>query len=580
MSSPSSSSSSPSPKTTIRVAGVPEHFVFPIFQAQEKGIFEKHGVEVEFVEHKGGTGSMINALKEGSVDIAVALTEGLVAEIAKNESDITLISTYVESPLCWAISVGKDSPINGVEELRGKTWGISRFTSGSHLMVFVLALQRGWDLKDLSFAVKGNIEGLKDGVNDGTADAFMWEVFMTKKAHDSGVIKKVGAIYTPWPCFMIAARKSVLNEKEDSIKKVLSALRESCKEFHQNEKEVIKAIAHKFDLSELDTEKWYSTVRITANNHISEAAIEQAIEILRKTGVVPDKDYDVTHFFDHRFSSLERDIKYMKLYNKPELITSLYAWLKHAGLASGSIKYTALLPYDQHHYHGVEALEKCIQETKIDANSRIINFGSGLGGCARFFAGKLGSEVLAVEIQDDLSSTASELTTRCALREKVHHISGDFLQIGKHLQTSGYDHIVSWLTVLHIPQRKDLFQICYKLLNDGGYFYAEDFYEKNPLTPSEKKTLKEEVYCGYLPSLEKYLNDLKEAGFKIEKAEDLTADWTNYTKERVEKYVGNKDEIVKICGEDIFGRLSTFYGKIASLFQAGNLGGVKIIARK
>jgi len=38
--------------------------------------------------------------------------------------------------------------------------------------------------------------------------------------------------------------------------------------------------------------------------------------------------------------------------------------------------------------------------------------------------------VLAIDIQDDLNATASELTNRCNLSDKVHHICGDFLKVG------------------------------------------------------------------------------------------------------------------------------------------------------
>jgi len=41
----------------LRVGGVPEHFNLPWHLAIEKKIFEKHGVEVEWVEIKLGTGT-------------------------------------------------------------------------------------------------------------------------------------------------------------------------------------------------------------------------------------------------------------------------------------------------------------------------------------------------------------------------------------------------------------------------------------------------------------------------------------------------------------------------------------------
>ena len=65
------------------------------------------GFNIEWVDCKGGTGEMVTLLKQGQLDVVVALTEGLVKDITTcDDSPIRLIGTYVESPLCWAISTG------------------------------------------------------------------------------------------------------------------------------------------------------------------------------------------------------------------------------------------------------------------------------------------------------------------------------------------------------------------------------------------------------------------------------------------------------------------------------------------
>ena len=79
---------------------------------------------------------MIEAVKNGEIDACVALTEGLVADASKG-SDVCLSGTYVASPLCWAVSVGANA-LSTIDDLRGKTFGISRYGSGSHLMALVL----------------------------------------------------------------------------------------------------------------------------------------------------------------------------------------------------------------------------------------------------------------------------------------------------------------------------------------------------------------------------------------------------------------------------------------------------------
>jgi cyclopropane fatty-acyl-phospholipid synthase-like methyltransferase len=71
----------------------------------------------------------------------------------------------------------------------------------------------------------------------------------------------------------------------------------------------------------------------------------------------------------------------------------------------------------------------CIKQTGLTTDSRILNVGSGLGGPARYFGGKLGASVLAVELQDDLHRTATELTARCGLTDNVHHLVRSHLSL-------------------------------------------------------------------------------------------------------------------------------------------------------
>lgn len=52
---------------TVRVGGVPEHFNYPWHLAQERGLFAKHGVNVQWVEQKEGTGQMIKSVRISAI---------------------------------------------------------------------------------------------------------------------------------------------------------------------------------------------------------------------------------------------------------------------------------------------------------------------------------------------------------------------------------------------------------------------------------------------------------------------------------------------------------------------------------
>ena len=71
---------------------------------------------------------MVQALKACELDVGIGLTEGWVAALGKQgkEAGFKLVGTYVDTPLCWAISTGARRDISSVEELRGKKVGVSR----------------------------------------------------------------------------------------------------------------------------------------------------------------------------------------------------------------------------------------------------------------------------------------------------------------------------------------------------------------------------------------------------------------------------------------------------------------------
>ena len=68
---------------TIRVGGVPEHFNTPWHLANAAGKYAEVGIALEWVEFPGGTGAMASALRNDQIDVAIGLTEGIVADILK-----------------------------------------------------------------------------------------------------------------------------------------------------------------------------------------------------------------------------------------------------------------------------------------------------------------------------------------------------------------------------------------------------------------------------------------------------------------------------------------------------------------
>lgn len=249
---------------TLTIAGVPEHFNLPWHLAIEQGHFETEGIQINWIDVPEGTGKMCQMLRNSETDIAVILTEGIVKDIeAGNPSSI--IQVYVESPLLWGIHVAAGKPFQTVAALQNSKVAISRYGSGSHLMACVHAQHLGWDSSQLTFTVVNTIEGAVASLNQGTADYFMWERFMTQPLVDQGIFRRIGEYPTPWPCFVIAVRNSVLENDKATIARLLKVINDVSTSFKQCPG-IEQILANRYQLQSIDVEQWLAVTEWSQSN--------------------------------------------------------------------------------------------------------------------------------------------------------------------------------------------------------------------------------------------------------------------------------------------------------------------------
>lgn len=249
---------------TITVAGVPEHFNLPWHLCIENYEFEQNGINLKWTDVPEGTGKLCQMLRDGSADIVLILTEGIIKDlIAENPSKI--VQVYVESPLIWGIHVDAKSNYTTVGDLENKRIAISRLGSGSHLMSIAHAKQQGWNLKNLTFKIVNTIEGAIKSMADGHSDYFMWEHFMTKPLVDSGKFKRISNFPTPWPSFVIAVRNDVLEHYPNEIKSILETINKKTESF-KSIPNIDQMLASKYNLKVNDVQKWLELTNWSQKN--------------------------------------------------------------------------------------------------------------------------------------------------------------------------------------------------------------------------------------------------------------------------------------------------------------------------
>jgi len=271
-------------KTTIRLGGVPEHFNLPIHLAIENGAFENRGLRVDWTTFEGGTGQMTKALREGSIDACVLLTEGIIKDIVKGNPS-KIISEYVKTPLTWGIHTSAKNPLDTYQAIFDKQYAISRFGSGSHLMAIVDANSKGHFISKEQFSVIGNLEGALKALDEQEVDIFYWEKYTTKPYVDSGQLKRVGEFLTPWPCFVIAATDHILDKESVAMIRMLRTIHDSCDLFMEANN-AVQLVSSRYDLLLEDAERWYHNTAWAIDGWVSNKMIKSVLYNLKTAGII------------------------------------------------------------------------------------------------------------------------------------------------------------------------------------------------------------------------------------------------------------------------------------------------------
>ena len=273
--------------TNLKVGGVPEHFNYPWYITLKNKEYSKHNINLRWQDYPGGTGQMCKALREGTVDIAIVLTEGIIKDIAAGNPS-KILQTYIKTPLIWGIHVGAKSSFKKIEDLEHATIAISRFGSGSHLMAIVNAYNQGWDVKKLKFKVIGNLQGGIDALTNGEADYFMWEHFTTKPLVDNGIFRRVDDCPTPWPCFVVAVRNEVLENNFHEVKKVLDIINVESKNFKKIDN-IDVTLAKRYEQQLEDIQKWLKITEWNDGKPITKNLITRIQNKMVQFNVIEEK---------------------------------------------------------------------------------------------------------------------------------------------------------------------------------------------------------------------------------------------------------------------------------------------------
>ena len=154
------------------------------------------------------------------------------------------------------------------------------------------------------------------------------------------------------------------------------------------------------------------------------------------------------------------------------LVDAVSSALHAAGLDREALRAADLAPLDEFHIRGRAASLEILRELSINADSLVLDLGSGLGGPARTLAELVGCRVIGVDLTLDFCELATALSTWTGLADLVQFMVGDATATG--LPEASVDAVMTVHVAMNIADKPALYAEAFRVLRPGGRFVVYD----------------------------------------------------------------------------------------------------------
>jgi NitT/TauT family transport system substrate-binding protein len=210
----------------------------PLDIGMKHGIFEKSGLEIENIIFAGGA-RLVQGLVAGSVDIGLGGGPDL-AFTAKGSPHLA-VGTIVNSTSFMGIAVSSDSPLRGIDDLKGKKISATSAGSLTYWLVEELNRAKGWTSekdKAIPVVIGGNPAATYASLRAGQVDAALGGVavgYQLQEQNQGRLLISTSDYVKEMVLFTTLARTPFLKENPDAVRRFLKGWYESV-DFMRNHK--------------------------------------------------------------------------------------------------------------------------------------------------------------------------------------------------------------------------------------------------------------------------------------------------------------------------------------------------------
>ena len=220
----------------------------PFAVAKALGYFEEEGADVTGILSSSGGGTTIRNLLGGNLAYAESALPAVVTAVQEGaELKIIAGNAHTVAEFYWIVM--PDSPIQSIEDLKGKKIGFTNPRSTSQALNVVLLQSIGLEADEVEPVMTGGFGPMLVALEQGGIDAApVADPMYTKNKEKYRVVVKASEALPPLTNVVAVTTEEAARTKGDFIRAVIRARRRAVDFIYENPAEAAKLIAPEYDL--------------------------------------------------------------------------------------------------------------------------------------------------------------------------------------------------------------------------------------------------------------------------------------------------------------------------------------------
>ncbi|NLU48990.1 MAG: ABC transporter substrate-binding protein [Syntrophomonadaceae bacterium] len=195
------------------------------FIAQDQGLFEKEGLDVELIPFTSSADGL-NALNTGKIDVGISFGTGGPLTFISKGADFVIIGGHLSGGHPIIALPEKAGQFKSIQDFRGKTIATPRLYTSDVVWRGAL-VKAGFDLsKDVNIIEMKNPQAVLEAVKSGKVDAGIGASSIYLKSKESGlaIVGWSNDLFPNHPCCRVVARGKDVKANPETYRAFLRAL--------------------------------------------------------------------------------------------------------------------------------------------------------------------------------------------------------------------------------------------------------------------------------------------------------------------------------------------------------------------